>query len=76
MALGRAQLKLERLDMTMYYAHSRKQQRLEAQGRVLEAVLPANRGCNGRRRFSSKIVDQKLVYNEELTASSGRLTQR
>lgn len=29
-----------------------------------------------RRRFSSKIVDRELVYTEELTASSGRLTQR
>jgi len=33
-----------RLDMTMYYAYSRKKQRLEAQGRVLEAVLGGERG--------------------------------
>jgi hypothetical protein len=30
--------------MTMYYAHSRKKERLEAQGRVLEAVLRGERG--------------------------------
>jgi|HubBroStandDraft_6_1064221.scaffolds.fasta_scaffold00030_47 hypothetical protein len=34
-------------------------------------------GCNaGRRQFSSKIVSRELVYNDELTALSGRLTQR
>ena len=43
-AVIQATLRRTRLDMTMYYAHSRKKQRLEAQGRVLEAVLGGERG--------------------------------
>jgi integrase len=43
-AVIQATLRHTRLDMTMYYAHSRKKQRLEAQGRVLEAVLIGERG--------------------------------
>ena len=43
-AVIQATLRHTRLDMTMYYAHSRKQQKLEAQGRVLEAVLRGERG--------------------------------
>jgi integrase len=43
-AVIQATLRHTRLDMTMYYAHSRKKQRLEAQGRVLEAVLGGERG--------------------------------
>jgi len=43
-AVIQATLRHTRLDMTMYYAHSRKKQKLEAQGRVLEAVLGSERG--------------------------------
>ncbi len=43
-AVIQATLRHTRLDMTMYYAHSRKKQRLEAQGRVLDAVLGSERG--------------------------------
>jgi integrase len=43
-AVIQATLRHTRLDMTMYYAHSRKKQKLEAQGRVLEAVLRGERG--------------------------------
>jgi len=43
-AVIQATLRHTRLDMTMLYAHSRKKQRLEAQGRVLEAVLRGERG--------------------------------
>jgi hypothetical protein len=69
-AVVQATLRRTRLDMTMYYAHSRKKQKLEAQGRVLEAVLGGERGLQrGRRQFSSKIVGRELVYNDELTAS-------
>ena len=42
-AVIQATLRHTRLDMTMYYTHSRKKQRLEAQGRVLEAVLGGER---------------------------------
>jgi len=43
-AVIQATLRHTRLDMTMYYAHSRKKEKLEAQGRVLEAVLGGDRG--------------------------------
>ena len=43
-AVIQATLRHTRLDMTMYYAHSRKKEKLEAQGRVLEAVLGGERG--------------------------------
>ena len=43
-AVIQATLRHTRLDMTMYYAHSRKKQKLEAQGRMLEAVLGGERG--------------------------------
>ena len=43
-AVIQATLRHTRLDMTMHYAHSRKKQKLEAQGRVLEAVLGSERG--------------------------------
>jgi integrase len=43
-AVIQATLRHTRLDMTMYYAHSRKKEKLEAQGRVLEAVLRGERG--------------------------------
>lgn len=43
-AVIQATLRHTRLDMTMYYAHSRKKQKLEAQGRILEAVLGSERG--------------------------------
>jgi len=38
-AVIRAMLRHAHLDMTMYYAHAQKQQKREAQGRMLEAVL-------------------------------------
>jgi hypothetical protein len=45
--------------------------------RTKEDQFQRNGGCTGgRRQFNSKIVDRELVYNDELTASSGRLTQR
>src|SRR5258708_11398989 len=48
-AVIQATLRHTRLDMTTYYAHSRKKQRLEAQGRVLEPLSPSERwhqrGC-------------------------------
>ena len=50
-------------------------QKLVAQGRVLEVGLGGERVGSGRQ-CSSKIVDRELVYNDELTADSGRLTQR
>ena len=43
-AVIQATLRHTRLDMTMYCAHSRKKLRLEAQSRVLEAVLGGERG--------------------------------
>jgi integrase len=43
-AVIQATLRHTRLDMTMYYAHSRMKQKLEVQGRVLEAVLGGKRG--------------------------------
>jgi len=43
-AVIQATLRHTRLDMTMYYSHARKQQKREAQGRVLEAVLGGERG--------------------------------
>jgi integrase len=42
-AVIQATLRHTRLDMTMYYAHARKEQKREAQGRVLEAVLGRER---------------------------------
>ena len=35
-----------------------------------------NGAATGTEKFSSKIVDGELVYKDELTADSGRLTQR
>ncbi len=49
-------------------------QKLETQGRVPEVGLGGERAGSGRQ--FSKIVDRELVYNDELTADSGRLTQR
>lgn len=49
-AVIQATLRHTRLDMTMHYAHSRKKQKLEAQGRVLEAVLGVERGLQRGRR--------------------------
>jgi integrase len=43
-AVIQATLRHTRLDMTMYYAHSRKKQKLEAQGGILEAALGGERG--------------------------------
>ncbi len=72
-----ATLRHKRLDIAMHYAHSGRKQKLEAQGRVLETVLGGERGLQrGRRQFSSKVGGWELVYNDELTAQSGRLTQR
>jgi integrase len=42
-AVVQATLRHTRLDMTMYYAHARKQQKRDAQGRMLEAVLGGER---------------------------------
>jgi len=39
-----ATLRHTRLDMTMYYSHARKQQTRDAQGMVLEAIMPKKRG--------------------------------
>ena len=49
-------------------------QKLVAQGRVLEVGLGGERAGSGRQ--FSKIGDRELVYNDELTADRGRLTQR
>jgi integrase len=38
-AVIQATLRHTRLDMTMYYSHARKQQKRDAQGMVLEAIL-------------------------------------
>jgi integrase len=43
-AVIQATLRHTRLDMTMNYAHSGKKEKLEAQGRMLEAVLGGERG--------------------------------
>jgi integrase len=42
-AVIQATLRHTRLEMTMYYAHARKQQKRAAQGRVLDAVLGGER---------------------------------
>ncbi len=49
-------------------------QKLEARGRALEVGLGGERAGSGWQ--FSKIADRELVYNDELTADSGRLTQR
>ena len=47
-AVIQATLRHARLDMTMYYAHAHKEQKREAQGRLLEAVL-------GRQRVHERV---------------------
>jgi len=65
-AVIQATLRHTRLDLTMYYAHSRRKQKLDSGPPV------ANGGCNGSRKsFSSNEADGELVYNDELTAFRG-----
>jgi hypothetical protein len=67
-------LRHARLDMTMYYAHSRKKRSWRPKVECWKRFLGVNGGYNGGwRQNSSKIVDWELVYNDELTATKWAL---
>jgi integrase len=54
-AVIQAILRHTRLNMTMYYAHARKQQKREAQGRVLQALLGPRVGERDFERDLGKV---------------------
>ncbi len=62
----------------MYYAHSKEKSRSwRRKAGFWKRFSGMNGGFSGgQAQFSSKIVGRELVYNDELTAQSGRLTQR
>ena len=68
-----------KMDMTLYYSHSRRKAKRAAQEKVLKTCFLRKEcgcQCGSQRRFSEREVNRELVYNDELTAPSGRLTQR
>ena len=41
-----------------------------------QVQVEVNGAATGTEEFSAEIMDRELVYNDELIADSGRLTQR
>ena len=72
----RAMLRWTYLNMLAHYAHGFKSDKLEAQGAVLDRLVKSGVKSGVWEPVSGDFVDRELVYNDELTALSGRLTQR
>jgi hypothetical protein len=67
-----------KMDMTLYYSHPGARQSVPRKSRFSNVCFQPKEGCEcgSQRRYSSKMVDRELVYNDELTTPCGRLTQR
>lgn len=78
-AVVQAIMRHSRTDMTLYYSHSCRKTKRAAQEKGASTFASggnAGAGAGAEDDFSSKSVDWELVYNDELTARCGRLTQR
>jgi hypothetical protein len=77
-ALVQAIMRHAKMDMTLYYSHSRRKAKRAAQERVLQHLIPEEMRVPVREpeTIRDREAVRELVYNDELTASSGRLTQR
>ena len=78
-AVVQAMMRQAKMNMTLYYSHPRRKAERAAQEKASNiCFLRKECGCHSgsQRRFSECGVDRELVYNDELTAPSGRLTQR
>jgi hypothetical protein len=69
-ALVQAIMRHAKMDMTLYYSHSRRKAKRAAQEKVFQHLIPEEMRVPVReqRRFSEREVVRELVYNDELTA--------
>jgi hypothetical protein len=70
-AVVQAIMRHAKMDMTLYYSHSRRKAKRAAQDKGATNTLFLRKcgcQCGSQRRFSEREVVRELVYNDELTA--------